>query len=130
MGNEVSHSRKNAESRVKRKLLSRSKRPTIDGWRLNDKEFDKLHSIYNFTVEGCCDTLGLNGHKRLPFYSKENYLLSHDVIGQSVYCNPPWSLAAQCAEHLRACHSRSPLETRAIIGLPDWPKFKALTKEL
>ncbi len=33
-------------------------------------------------------------------------------------------------EHLRDCHSRSPLETRAVVVLPDWPKFKALTKEL
>ena len=33
-------------------------------------------------------------------------------------------------EHLRACHSRSPLETRAFDNLPDWPKFKTLTKGL
>jgi len=66
---------------VKRKLLSRSKRPPTDGWRLYDKEFDELHSIYNFALEGCCDSLGLNGHKRLPFYSKENSLLDHDVTG-------------------------------------------------
>jgi hypothetical protein len=110
--------------------LSRSKRPTADGWRLNDKEFDELHSIYEFSAEGCCDSLGLNGHKGLPFYSEENSLLSHDVTGQSVYCNPPWSLATQCVKHLRACHSRSPLETRAAIVLPYWPKFKTLTKEL
>jgi hypothetical protein len=64
---------------VKRKLLSRSKRPTSDGWRLNDKEFDELHNIYKFTVKGCCDSLGLNGHGGLPFYSKRNSLLSHDV---------------------------------------------------
>jgi len=38
--------------------------------------------------------------------------------------------ATQCVEHLRACHSRSPLETRAVIVLTDWPKFKALTKDL
>ena len=42
VGKEVSHSRKNVESRVKRnvkqKLLSRSKRPPTDGWRMNDKE--------------------------------------------------------------------------------------------
>ena len=67
VGNEVLHSRKNVESRmkrnVKRKLLSRSKRPTTDGLRLDDKEFDELHNIYKFTVEGCCDSLGLNGHK-------------------------------------------------------------------
>ena len=97
LGCEGSHSRKNAESRgqrnVKRKPLSRSKRPPTDGWRLNDKEFDDLHSIYKFTVEGCCESLGLNGHKGLPFYSKENSLLSHDVTGLSFYGNPPWSLA-------------------------------------
>jgi hypothetical protein len=96
VGIKVLHSRKNVESRVKRnvkrKLLSRSKRPTIDGWRLDDREFDELHNIYKFTVEGCCHSLGLNGHRGLPFYSKENYLLSHDVTGQSIYCNPPWSL--------------------------------------
>ncbi len=47
-----------------------------------------------------------------------------------MYCNPPWSLAIQCVEHLRVCHSRAPLDTRAVIVLPDWPKFKTVTKEL
>jgi hypothetical protein len=84
VGNEGSHSRKNVKSRVNRnvkpRLLNRSKRLPTDGWRLNDKEFDELHNIYKFSVEGCCDSLGLNGHKGLPFYSKENSLLDHDVM--------------------------------------------------
>jgi len=50
VGKEVPHSRKNVESRVKRNIkrnfLCRSKRPPTDGWRLNDKEFDELHSTY------------------------------------------------------------------------------------
>jgi len=33
-------------------------------------------------------------------------------------------------EHLRDCHSKSPLETKALIILPNWLKFKAVTKEL
>jgi len=33
-------------------------------------------------------------------------------------------------QHLRACHSKSPLDTKAVIILQDWPKFKALTKKL
>ena len=33
-------------------------------------------------------------------------------------------------EHLRACHSKSSLDTKAVIILPYWPKFKAVTKEL
>jgi len=110
--------------------LNCRKRSTIDGWRLSDKEIDELNIIYNFTLEGCCHPLGLNGYRNLPFYSDQNSLLDHDASGQSIYCNPPWSLAITCVEHLRACHSKSLLDTKAIIILPDWPKFKAVTKEL
>jgi hypothetical protein len=114
-------------------MLSRSKKPPSDEWRLNDKEFDDLHNFYKISVEGCCVTCefwGFNGHKGLPFYFEQNSLMDHNVSGQSVYCNPPWSIAIQCVEHLRVSHYRSPLETRAVVVLPDWPKFKAITKEL
>ena len=67
-----------------RKLLNRRKRPTIDGWRINDKEFDELKGTCIFTSGGCCDLLGLNGHRNLPFYSKQNSSLDHDVQGQSI----------------------------------------------
>jgi len=33
-------------------------------------------------------------------------------------------------EYLRACHSKSPLDTKAVVILPNWSKFKAVTKEL
>jgi hypothetical protein len=101
------------------KLLSRSKKHTIDCWRLNDEGFDKLHSLYTFIVESCCASLDLNGHKSLPFYSKQSSLLDHDVSGQSIYCNPPWSKAIERVDHLRACHSRSPLDTKAVTILLD-----------
>jgi hypothetical protein len=81
-------------------------------------------------LEGCCDPFGLNGRRNIPFYSKQNSLLDHDVSGQSIYCNPPWSLAIKCVENLRACPSKSPLDTKVVIVLPYWPKFKAVTKEL
>ncbi len=79
--------------------------------------------LYRLTVGDCCDVLGLNGHRNLPFYSEQNFLLARDVSHQSAYCNPPWSLAIKYVEHLRACHSRSHLDTRAVIVLPNWPKF-------
>jgi len=72
----------------------------------------------------------LGWSRRVNFHSKENSLLDHNVTGQSVYCNPPWSLVVQYVEHLRACHSRSPLDTKAVIILSDWPKFKTIAKEL
>jgi hypothetical protein len=67
VGEKILHYRKSSvESRVKRvvkrKLASRSKIPPANGWILNDKEFNELHNLCKFTVEGCCDSLGLNGH--------------------------------------------------------------------
>ena len=79
---------------------------------------------YMFTLEGCCDPLGFNGHINLPLYSENNSLLAHDVPKQSIYYNPPWYLAIKCVEHLRASHSKSPLDPKAIIVLPDWPSLK------
>ena len=32
------------------KILNRRTRPTIDGWRLNDKDFDELNRTYSFTL--------------------------------------------------------------------------------
>jgi hypothetical protein len=104
------------------KCLNRRKRPTTNGWRLSDKEFDELNRVYIFPLEGCCDPLGLHGHRNLPAYFEQNSLLDNDVSGQSIYRNPPWSLAIKCGEHLRACHSKSPLDTKSVIVLPDWAK--------
>ena len=38
--------------------------------------------------------------------------------------NPLRSLDIQCVEHLRACNSRSPLDTRAAVVLPDFQRLK------
>ena len=63
-------------------------------------------------------------------YSDNNSLLDHDVSKQSIYCKSPWSLVIKCVGHLRACHSKSQLDTKVVIVLPDWTKSKAITKEL
>ena len=61
---------KSVDKRVKRlktrKLMNRKKNLPTNGWRLSDIEFEKLNKLYNFTVEGCCDPLGLNRHGKLP----------------------------------------------------------------
>ena len=57
---------------VTRKLLNHRKRTTIDERRLNDKEFVELNRTYSSTLEGCCDPLGLNGQRNLPFYFEQN----------------------------------------------------------
>jgi hypothetical protein len=80
-------------------------------------------------LEGCCDPLGLNGHRNLPSYSEKKSSLDHDASRQTFYCNPPWSLAIKHVEHLRACHStKLPLGTKEVIVLLEWSKLKAITK--
>jgi len=134
MGEQILRFGKSDESRVKRvvnrKLASRSKRLPTDGWKLNDRKFNELHKLYKFTMEGC-GNLWVCTVTRVSFLILTKFFIrSYDVSHQSIYYNPPWSLVIQCVEHLRACHSRTPLDTRVVILLLDWPKFKALTKEL
>jgi len=39
------------ERNVTRKLLNGRKRPTTNGWRLSDKEFNELNRIYSLTLK-------------------------------------------------------------------------------
>ncbi len=98
-----------------------------NAWRLIDSEFNSLNTLFSFTLEACCDPEGSNRHASLPFCSEKNSFSSHDIAGQSVYCNPPWSLAVQCVDHIRTCHSKSPMNTKAAVVLPNWPQFKSVT---
>jgi len=36
----------------------------------------------------------------------------------------------QCVEHIRTCHAKSPMNTKVITVLPDWPEFNAATTVL
>ncbi len=86
-----------------------------------------MNALFSFTLEACCDLDGTNRHGLLPFYSEKDSFLSHDIKGQSVYCNPPWSLAVQRVEHIRTCHAKSHMNTKVVIVLSVWPQFNAAT---
>ena len=90
-----------------------------NAWRLIYSEFDKFNILFSFSIEACCDPEWKNRHGMLPFFSERDSFLSHEVVGQSVFCNPPWSLAVQCVEHLRKCHAKFPSHTKAVIVLPE-----------
>ncbi len=72
-----------------------------NAWRHIDSELDSLNALFSFTLEACCDPYESNRHGALPLYSEKDSILSHDIAGQSVYCNPPWSLVVQCVRHVR-----------------------------
>jgi hypothetical protein len=98
-----------------------------NAWRLIESEFHFLNAIISFTLKAWCDPNGSNPHGSLPFYSEKDSFMSHNITVQSLYCNPYWSLAAQCVEHIRTCHAKSPMHTKAVIALLDWPQFNAAT---
>ena len=95
-----------------------------------DSEFDRLHKKMNFTLEACCDTKGDNGHAGLRFYSPQDSLLNHDVSGQTIFMNPPWSKAKLFMDHVRQCHASDPKNTKALLVLPKWAAFNDITKDL
>ncbi len=96
--------------------LKRSKRdPNVhihpNAWILVDSEFDMSNSLFSFTLEACYDPYRLDKHGLLHLYYEKLYILTRDIAGQSVYCNPPWFLGVQYVEHIRNCHAKSPKNT-------------------
>ena len=83
--------------------------------------------MFSFTVEACCELDGTNRLGSLPFYFEKDSFLPHVIAGQSMYSNLPWSLAMQYAEHIRTSNAKSPMNTKVVIKLPNWPQFNEAT---
>ena len=120
----------NSEPHVQKSKRLPKTQLNTNAWRLIDSESDSLNYLFSFTLGSCCDLDGSNRHNLLPFYSEKDSFLSRDIVGQSMYCNPPWSLALQCVEHIRTCYAKSPMNTKVVSILLDWPQFDATTTGL
>jgi hypothetical protein len=79
----------NSETHVRKSKRLPKTQLHRNAWRLIDSEFDSMNALFSFTFEACCDPDRSNRHDLLPFYSEKDYFLAHDIVGQSVYCNPP-----------------------------------------
>jgi hypothetical protein len=86
-----------------------------------------VNALFSFNLEAFCDPYGFNRHCLLHFHFTKDSFLNHDIAGQYVHCNPPWSLALHFVEQIRTCHAKSPMNTKGVIVLPDWPHFNAAT---
>ena len=120
----------NSEHLVRKAKRLPKTHPHTNAWRLVDSEFDSLNAIFSLTLEACCDPKGSNQHGSLPFYPEKDSFLSHNVAGQFVYCNPPWFVSVQYVEDICTCHAKSPMDTKVVIVLLDWPQFNATTAGL
>ena len=88
-----------------------------NAWRLIDSEFDSSNALFSLTIEACWDLDGFNRHGLLPLYFEKYCFVTRDITRQFVYCNPPWSLAIHCVEHIRTCHATSLMNTKVDIVL-------------
>jgi len=130
----VGGERRRKKPRIQREHTTKLSRTTTESrnkdWRLIDSEFDTLHNTFGFTLEACCDPKGLNGHANLPYCSELDSFLDRNVTGQRIFLNPPWKNAAKFVQHVRNCHAEDPINTMAIVVLPNWPCFSPITKDL
>jgi len=89
-----------------------------NAWRIIDYWIHELNSLIFFPLKAGCDPEETSIHGLILCIHEENSFLSHDASGQSVYCNPSWSIDVQRAKHLRTCHAKSPMNTKEGIVLP------------
>jgi hypothetical protein len=105
----------NSKPLVRRPKSQSKRNPYTNAWRLVDSEFDSLNALFSFTLEVCRDPDKFNKHGLLPFYSEKDSFRTRDIARESVYCDPPRSLALQCVEHIRTCNAKSPKKIKLLL---------------
>ncbi len=86
-----------------------------------------LHST--FSLESLLWSRGNDNTWVVTYFVEKDSVLSH-VLGQFVYCYPSWSLVVQCVERLCTCYVGSPMTTKPVYILLDWPRFISATVDL
>lgn len=59
-----------------------------DDWGTPQKLFDVLNKEFHFTLDPCANK---NNYKCAKYYTKEQDGLAQSWIGETVFCNPPYS---------------------------------------
>ena len=87
-------------------------------WQFDRSEFAKFNNTYGpFTLDACSDSQGQNSHVT-TFCSPDNSVLSRDLAGETVWCNPPISQASSILKHYLECKAKSPdKQTSALFVL-------------
>jgi hypothetical protein len=103
-------------SRESRKLVTIR---SID-WKLVYYVFEPLHARFDFTLEGCDDSVGLSSHNDLPHCSPSDSIMERDLSGERVFINPLWELVEQIGRHFESCKRTTPTSAMAVFALPMW----------
>lgn len=85
-------------------------------------EFDNMRRALRWspTIDGACNDSGDNAQVKENFCCPGRSFLVTSLAGQKVYCNPPWSMAAQFLCHYFQEKVKDPYNTSAVFVLPAW----------
>jgi hypothetical protein len=87
-----------------------------------------LHST--FSLKSLLLSRGNDHTWVVTYFVEKESVLSHVLLGQYVYCHPPWSSSVQFVEHLCTCYAKSPMNTKPVYVLPECPQFISATADL
>ena len=90
----------------------------VDSIMFDRLEFQRLNEEYGpFTLDGAAAMYDA----QVPNYCAcDRPFETTDVKGQTVFLNPPFSKALEMLKHFESERQESPLDTRAVIILPQW----------
>lgn len=74
-----------------------------DEWATSQALFDKINSIFHFTLDVCADS---NNAKCKKYFTKEQDGLTQDWGSEIVWCNPPYGREIGKWVEACACHPR------------------------
>jgi phage N-6-adenine-methyltransferase len=61
---------------------------TYQAYQTPKEEFDRLNSIFNFTIDCCASD---TNHLLPRYWTEADSCLDHDWTGERIFCNPPFS---------------------------------------
>lgn len=83
-------------------------------WETPKKFFDELNEEFNFTLDPCCTHENAKCEKH---YTIEDNGLEQDWGGETVFCNPPYSVKGRQDPWIRKCYEESLKPNTTVVAL-------------
>ena len=85
-----------------------------DNWETPQKFFEQLDREFHFTLDPCCSH---KNAKCIKHYTEDENGLSKDWGGETVFCNPPYSLKGKQDDWVKKCYEESKKPGTVVVAL-------------
>lgn len=85
-----------------------------DDWETPKSFFEQLNDEFHFTLDPCCSH---KNAKCVKHYTVDENGLSKDWGGETVFCNPPYSLKGKQDEWIKKCFEESKKPNTTVVAL-------------